>query len=108
MLALMGLRYFLLLSIIPAYAIALKRRRWGTMPLWLVSTAVMLTQFALSAQQSIMPEGQAHTSVFVSVGEMTKIIVIPIAVQLAVALQGWREREAGRAGAGLDCWLRGM
>ena len=46
------LRYTLLLLIFPTYIIALSRRWWTTIPLWLVSTSVMLTQFLMSTQQS--------------------------------------------------------
>jgi hypothetical protein len=84
-----GLRYILLLLIIPAYALALSRRRWTTIPLWLVSIAVMLTQFMLSAQ-STMLSGWPQPSAFVYFGEMTKIMLIPIAVQFAVVLRGMR------------------
>ncbi|MGA3032237.1 MAG: hypothetical protein ABSD70_03080 [Terracidiphilus sp.] len=99
MLALMGLRYTLLLLIIPAYGIALKRRQWTMLPLWLVSTAAMLTQFALGAQQSTTLGGLTHTSALVYVGEMVKIMIVPIAVQFAAVLKGWQQREANRPGS---------
>jgi hypothetical protein len=88
-LAMIGLRYTLLLLIIPCYLLALSRRRWATIPLWLVSTAVMLTQFMLNAQQNVMFSAWSQPSEFVYVGEMTKIMLIPIAVQLAVVLSGY-------------------
>jgi hypothetical protein len=88
-LAMLGLRYTLLLLIIPAYVLALSRRRWTTVPLWLVSTAVMLTQFMLSAQQNVIFSDWPQPSAFAYVGEMTKIMLIPIAVQFAVVLSGY-------------------
>jgi hypothetical protein len=86
MMALTILRYTLLL-LIPAYFIALSRRWWVTMPLWLVSTAVMLTQFLMAAQDAALGSGAANDS-FIYVGEMTKIMLIPIVVQFAVMLHG--------------------
>jgi hypothetical protein len=80
-------RYMLLVLIIPAYIIALSRRRWTTVPLWLVSTSVMLTQFVMSTQQSSNLVDGVQPSTLVYVGEMTKIMLIPIAVQLAAVLR---------------------
>jgi hypothetical protein len=91
------LRYALLVLIIPAYFVALSRNRWSTLPLWLVSTSVMLTQFALGAQQGGMPGGWPQVSALIYVGEMTKIMVIPIAVQLAIVLKSLQERIGDRA-----------
>jgi hypothetical protein len=93
-----GLRFTLLALIVPAYVIALKRRWWTTLPLWLVSTCVMLTQFAMSTQQSVMAGGWSHPSAFVYVGEMTKIMIIPIGVQIAVMLNGMGFGMGARAG----------
>jgi hypothetical protein len=90
------LRYSLLVLIIPAYVIALSRRRWTTVPLWLVSVSVMLTQFALAAQQGTMPGGWPEASALIYAGEMTKIMVVPIAVQLAIVLKGWQSRVRSR------------
>ena len=86
------LRYVLLVLMAPAYIIALSRRRWTTMPLWLVSTLVMLTQSAMSAQQGTIAGVGPQTSPLLCVAEMTKIMIIPIAVQLAVLLKGWQAR----------------
>lgn len=97
---LMGLRYTLLVLIIPAYIIALSRGRWSTVPLWLVSTSVMLTQFLLSTQRSAMFVEGVQASAFVYVGEMTKIMLIPIAVQLAVVLREMGTGAGNRASAG--------
>jgi hypothetical protein len=82
------LRYTLLLLIFPSYCIALSRSRWATMPLWLVSTSVMLTQFLMAVQRSAAFGSVAADDSFIFVGEMTKIMLIPIAVQFAVALRG--------------------
>lgn len=82
------LRYTLLLLIFPAYLIALSRRWWTTIPLWLVSTSVMLTQFLMSARQRDLIVGGTNQLGFVYVGEMTKIMLIPIAVQFAIILRG--------------------
>lgn len=88
MMALTILRYTLLLLLIPAYFIALSRRWWTTIPLWLVSTAVMLTQFLMAAQpDAAFGSGPANDSL-IYVGEMTKIMLIPIVVQFAVILHG--------------------
>jgi hypothetical protein len=89
MMTLTVLRYTLLLLIIPAYFIALSRRWWTTIPLWLLSTAVMLMQFLMSAGQSGpigigTIGGGTNEFGFIYVGEMTKIMLIPIAVQFAV------------------------
>jgi hypothetical protein len=58
------------------------------MPLWLVSTSVMLTQYLMAAQQSAAFGSVAANDSFLFVGEMTKIMLIPISVQFAVALRG--------------------
>ena len=97
MMALIGLRYLLLLLILPAYFIALSRRWWTTIPLWLVSTGVMLTQFLISAQQSTLIGGGTSEFGFVYVGEMTKIMLIPIVVQSAVVLRGMGIGAGSRA-----------
>jgi hypothetical protein len=87
-----GLRYLLLLLIVPAYFFALSHRRRATIPLWVISTSVMLTQFLMSAQQRTMVADGVQLSTFVFVGEMTKIMLIPIAVQLAVM---WKSLKIG-------------
>lgn len=94
------LRYSLLLLIFPAYFIALSRRRWTTIPLWLVSTAVMLTQFLMAAQQGGAAGSGAADESLVYVGEMTKIMLIPIVVQCAVVLRGMGIGAGSRAGSG--------
>jgi hypothetical protein len=88
MMALMGLRYLLLLLIFPAYFIALSRRRWSTIPLWLVSTGIMLTQFLMAVRQGAAFGTGAADGSLVYVGEMTKIMLIPIVVQIAAVLRG--------------------
>jgi len=93
------LRYALLVLMVPAYIIALKRQWWTTLPLWLISTSVMLTQLALSAQQSSVNGGLPQASTLVYACEMTKIMIIPVAVQLAVILKGWQSRAANPRGA---------
>jgi len=82
----MWFRYMLLILIVPTYFIALLRRWWTTIPLWLVSTFAMLTQFALSVQSGAAPSDGAGQSALIYVGEMTKIMVIPIAVEIALVL----------------------
>ena len=86
MMALTVLRYTLLLLVIPAYFIALSRRWWTTIPLWLVSTAVMITQYVMAAQQGAAFTTGAADSSLVYVGEMTKIMLIPMVVQFAIVL----------------------
>lgn len=81
------LRHILLLLIIPSYLIALSHRRWATLPLWLVSTSVMLAQYAMAAQQGAAFGSGAADESLMFVCEMTKIMLIPIAVQFAVALR---------------------
>jgi hypothetical protein len=88
------IRYTLLVLIIPAYVIALSRRWWTTIPLWLVSTSVMLTQFALNAQQTALLADGSTLSSLLSVVEMTKIMVVPVVVQLAVI---WKDLQARAA-----------
>ena len=100
MMALTVLRYTLLLLIIPAYCIALARRWWTTIPLWLASTAVMLTQFLMAAQQSAASGAGAVDNSFIYVGEMTKIMLIPMVVQFAVALRGMGIGVGSRASHG--------
>ena len=95
------LRYTLLLLIFPSYCIALSRSRWATMPLWLVSTSVMLTQFLMAAQRSAAFGSVAVDDSFIFVGEMTKIMLIPISVQFAVALRGMGFGSGHRAHSGL-------
>jgi hypothetical protein len=87
MMALMGLRYLLLFLLLPAYCIALTGRRWTTVPVWLVSSAVLLTQFLISAQQRTVFDGGINEYGFVYVGEMTKIMLIPIIVQSVVVFR---------------------
>jgi hypothetical protein len=100
MMALIVLRYTLLLLVIPAYIIALSRRSWTTIPLWLVSTSVMLTQFLMAAQQgTAFASGPANDS-FLYVGEMTKIMLIPMVVQFAVVLRGIGIGPGSRASQG--------
>jgi len=82
------LRYTLLLLIFPSYFIALSRRWWTTIPLWLVSTSVMVTQYLMAAQQGAVFAGGTADDSIIYVGEMTKIMLIPIGVQIAVALRG--------------------
>ncbi len=99
MMALTVLRYTLLL-VIPAYLIALLRRWWTTIPLWLVSTSVMLTQFLMAAQHGTAFASGAADDSFVYVGEMTKIMLIPIAVQFAIILRGMGIGAGRRANQG--------
>ncbi|MFZ1938063.1 MAG: hypothetical protein ACLPZY_09030 [Terracidiphilus sp.] len=94
------LRYTLLLLIFPTYIIALSRRWWTTIPLWLVSTSVMLTQFLMSTQQSDLFVDGVQQSRFIYVGEMTKIMLIPIAVQLVIVLREMGIRAGSRANQG--------
>jgi hypothetical protein len=100
MMALTVLRYTLLLLVIPAYFIALSRRSWTTIPLWLVSTAVMLTQFLMAAQQGAAFGTGAADSSLIYVGEMTKIMLIPMVVQFAVVLRGMGIGAGSRASHG--------
>jgi hypothetical protein len=93
-------RYMLLVLIIPAYIIGLSHRRWTTVPLWLVSTSVMLTQFVMSTQQSSNLVDGVQPATLVYVGEMTKIMLIPIAVQLAAVLRDMGIRAANQANRG--------
>jgi hypothetical protein len=86
--AMIWLRYALLLLIVPCYFIALSRRWWTTMPLWLVSTSVMLTQYLIAAQHGVAVGSGTEDNSLIYVGEMTKIMLIPIGVQIAVALRG--------------------
>jgi hypothetical protein len=91
------LRYALLLLIVPAYLIALRRGRWATMPLWLVSASVMLVQLAQSAQPSpALADGTVPTAFF-WIAETAKIMLIPIGVQLAAMLKAWEGRAENRA-----------
>jgi hypothetical protein len=96
------LRYTLLLMIFPSYFIALSRRWWATIPLWLVSTSVMLTQYLMAAQQGAALGNVAGDDSFIYAGEMAKIMLIPIAVQFAVTLRamgigaGSRENHGSR------------
>jgi hypothetical protein len=100
MMALTVLRYTLLLLVIPAYFIALSRRWWTTIPLWLVSTGVMLTQFLMAAQQGAAYGSGVANDSFVYVGEMTKIMLIPMVVQFAVILRGMGIGAGSRASHG--------
>jgi hypothetical protein len=90
MMALTIFRYTLLLLIVPAYFIALSRRWRSTMPLWLVSTAVVLTQLLMSAEQSYTFGSGSVEGSFIYVAEMTKIMFIPMVVQFAVVLRGMK------------------
>ena len=95
-LAMMALRLMLLLLIVPSYFLALTRGRWTTVPLWLVSTSVMLTQFLMSTEQSDSLVHTAQSPSWMYLGEMTKIMLIPIAVQSAVVLSGMRIRVGNK------------
>lgn len=97
MVALTLLRYSLLLLVIPSYFLALSRRSWSTIPLWLVSTSAMLTQFWMAARQGSAFGNVSFDSSLIYVGEMTKIMVIPMVVQLAVVLRGMSVGVGGRA-----------
>ena len=92
------LRYALLLLIFPAYVIALSRRRWATIPLWLVSGSVMVVQFALCAQQNLTFADGTAPSAFLWIAEATKIMLIPMAVQIAIRLKADQFRVGDRAG----------
>jgi hypothetical protein len=94
------LRYTLLLLIFPCYFIALSRRWWTTIPLWLVSTSIMLTQFLMAAQQGAAVGSGAVDDSYIYVGEMTKIMLIPIAVQIAVVLRRMGIGAGNRANHG--------
>src|SRR5580700_6432831 len=96
MMALTVLRYTLLLLIIPAYFIALSRHRWATIPLWLVSTAVMLTQYLMATQQGAAFGTGAADGALIYAGEMTKIMLIPTVVQFVVILHGMGVGVSGR------------
>ena len=100
MMALTVLRYTLLLLVVPAYFVALSRRWWTTIPLWLVSTSVMLTQYLMAAQQSAASGTGAADRSLVYVGEMTKIMLIPMIVQFAVVVRGMKIGAQGRASFG--------
>jgi hypothetical protein len=91
------LRYALLLLIVPAYLIALKRGRWTIFPLWLVSASAMLVQFELSVQQNAMFTGGTAASSFLWIAETAKIMLIPVSVQFAVILKAWEARTENRA-----------
>ena len=100
LLAMIWLRYTLLLLIFPCYFIALSRRRWATMPLWLLSASVVLTQFLMATRQGAAFASVTADDAFVYVGEMTKIMLIPIAVQFAVVLRGMAIGAGHRANSG--------
>ena len=100
MMALTVLRYTLLLLVVPAYFIALSHRWRTTVPLWLVSTAVMLTQFLMAAQRGAAFGGGAVDGPLIYVGEMTKIMLIPMVVQFTVALRGMGIGAGSRASHG--------
>jgi hypothetical protein len=103
MLALIGLRYLLLLLVIPAYFAARSRRWWATMPLWLVCTCVMLTQFVM-AQRG----GAAVDDSFVYVGETTKIMLIPMVVQFVVLLRGMASGSSSQADRAPRKWIAAL
>jgi hypothetical protein len=100
MMALTVLRYSLLLLVIPAYFTALSRRWWTTIPLWLISTAVMMTQFLMALQQGAAFGSGAAENPLIYVGEMTKIMLIPMVVQFAIALRGMGVGAVSRASHG--------
>jgi hypothetical protein len=100
MMALTVLRYTLLLLVVPAYFIALSRRWRTTIPLWLVSTAVMLTQFLMAAQHGAAFGSGAADGPLIYVGEMTKIMLIPMVVQSAVGLRGMKFGAGSQASHG--------
>jgi hypothetical protein len=100
MMALTILRYTLLLLVIPAFFIALSRRGWTMIPLWLVSTAVMLTQLLMSAQQGYAFGSGSVDDSFIYAGEMTKIMLIPVVVQFAVVVRGMKLGAGHRANDG--------
>ena len=96
-LAMIWLRYSLLLLIFPCYFIALSRRWWTTIPLWLVSTSIMLTQFLMAAQQGAAVGSGAVDDSYIYVGEMTKIMLIPMVVQFAIVLRSMAVGAGSRA-----------
>jgi hypothetical protein len=100
MMALTVLRYTLLLLLIPAYFIALSRRWWTTIPLWLVSTSVMLTQYLMAVQQGAAIWSGAADNSIIYVGEMTKIMLIPMVVQFAIVLRSMGVGAVSRASHG--------
>jgi len=102
MIPMIWIRYALLVLILPAYVIALTRRRWTTIPLWLVSASVVMTQIALRAQQSTLLADGTTASAFIYAAETTKIMVIPIAVQLAVTLKGMEQSVGNQLNKGLS------
>lgn len=100
MMALTILRYSLLLLVIPAYFIALSHRLKSTMPLWLVSTAVVLTQLLISAQQGYVFGSGSVDDSLINVGETTKIMLIPMVVQFVLVARGLKPGAGNRAGHG--------
>jgi hypothetical protein len=60
----------------------------------------MLTQFLMAAQQSAASGAGAVDNSFIYVGEMTKIMLIPMIVQFAVALRGMGIGAGSRASHG--------
>lgn len=90
------LRYALLMTIFPCYFIALSRRWWTTIPLWLVSTFAMLAQYWMAVHQGAAFASGSTESSILYVGEMTKIMLIPAAVQIAVQLKAWQSRVGNR------------
>jgi hypothetical protein len=60
----------------------------------------MLTQFLMSARQSAAFGSGAVDDSLIYVGEMTKIMLIPIAVQIAVVLRGMGIGLGSRANHG--------
>jgi hypothetical protein len=87
------LRYVLLLLIVPAYLIALRRGRWTMLPLWLVSASVTMVQYAMSFQQSPALGPVAAPSAILWIAETTKILLIPVAVQFALMLKSRETRS---------------
>jgi multisubunit Na+/H+ antiporter MnhC subunit len=98
--ALTFVRFTLLLLVIPAYFMALSRRWWATIPLWLISTAVMLTQLLMGAQQGIAFGSESVNGSFIYVGEMTKIMLIPMAVQFVAVVRGLKIGAGSRQSHG--------
>jgi hypothetical protein len=90
------LRYALLLLIVPAYFIALSRRRWANLPLWLVSASVAMVQIAMTSPLNMPLAFGVTASPFLWAAETTKIMLIPIAVQFAILLKARESRGGNR------------
>ena len=74
------------------------------MPLWLVATSAMLTQFLMAAQGSARQSAAAGDTL-IYVGEMTKIMLIPIAVEFAVIVRNLQAVAARQANRNSRKWL---